>query len=171
MEVKPVENSEHFRNTIVKHIDKHVNNKVYSINIEKSIYNYAYIQSMKEKIVKKWENPGFVLIYLNKFKVIFHNIQNPIILKKVQNKEFLPHKLAFMNHLELLPEKWNEKLEEKKLRLENKFFPKIEASTDNFTCGKCKSTACTYYQLQTRSADEPMTTFVTCTNCGQRWKC
>ena len=145
--------------------------KVYSINIEKSIYNYAYIQSMKEKIVKKWENPGFVLIYLNKFKVIFHNIQNPIILKKVQNKEFLPHKLAFMNHLELLPEKWNEKLEEKKLRLENKFFPKIEASTDNFTCGKCKSTACTYYQLQTRSADEPMTTFVTCTNCGQRWKC
>lgn len=171
MEVKPVENSEHFRNTIVKYIDKHVNNKVYSINIEKSIYNYAYIQSMKEKIVKKWENPGFVLIYVNKFKVIFHNIQNPIILKKVQNKEFLPHKLAFMNHLELLPEKWNEKLEEKKLRLENKFFPKIEASTDNFTCGKCKSTACTYYQLQTRSADEPMTTFVTCTNCGQRWKC
>ena len=170
MEVKPVENSEHFRNTIVKYIDKHVNNKVYSINIEKSIYNYAYIQSMKEKIVKKWENPGFVLIYVNKFKVIFHNIQNPIILKKVQNKEFLPHKLAFMNHLELLPEKWNEKLEEKKLRLENKFFPKIEASTDNFTCGKCKSTACTYYQLQTRSADEPMTTFVTCTNCGQRWK-
>jgi len=111
------------------------------------------------------------LIYLNKFKIIFHNIKNPIILKKIQTKEFLPHKIAFMNHLDLLPEKWNERLEEKKLRLENKFFPKIEASTDNFTCGKCKSTACTYYQLQTRSADEPMTTFVTCTNCGQRWKC
>ena len=30
---------------------------------------------------------------------------------------------------------------------------------------------CTYYQLQTRSADEPMTTFVTCINCGNRWKC
>lgn len=23
---------------------------------------------------------------------------------------------------------------------------------------------------QTRSADEPMTTFVTCTNCGNKWK-
>ena len=171
MEVKPVENSKHFRNTIVKYIDKYVNNNIYSINIEKSIYNYTYIQSMKEKIVKKWDNPAFVLIYINKFKVIFHNIQNPIILKKIQSKKILPHKLAFMSHLDLLPEKWNEKLEEKKLRLENKFFPKIEASTDNFTCGKCKSTACTYYQLQTRSADEPMTTFVTCTNCGQRWKC
>ena len=171
MDIKSVENPEHFRNTIIKYIDKHVNNLIYSTNIEKSIYNYSVLKSKKEKIVKKWENTGFVLIYLNKFKIIFHNIQNPIILEKIKTKKFLPHRIAFMNHLDLLPEKWNERLEEKKLRLENKFFPKIEASTDNFTCGKCKSTACTYYQLQTRSADEPMTTFVTCTNCGQRWKC
>lgn len=45
-----------------------------------------------------------------------------------------------------------------------------EASTDAFKCGKCKQRKCTYYQLQTRSADEPMTTFVTCVNCGNRWK-
>lgn len=171
MDIKPVHNPEHFRNTIVNYIDKYVKNEIYSKNIEKSIYNFTHIKSKKDKIVKKWENTGFVLIYLNKFKIIFHNIKNPVILKKIQSKDILPHRIAFMNHLELLPEKWDERLKEKKLRLENKFFPKIEASTDNFTCGKCKSTACTYYQLQTRSADEPMTTFVTCTNCGQRWKC
>ena len=45
-----------------------------------------------------------------------------------------------------------------------------EASTDAFKCGKCKARACTYYQLQTRSADEPMTTFITCVPCGNRWK-
>eukprot|EP00743_Colponemidia_sp_Colp-15_P004416 GILK01004762.1.p1 GENE.GILK01004762.1~~GILK01004762.1.p1 ORF type:complete len:291 (-),score=57.42 GILK01004762.1:149-1021(-) len=39
-----------------------------------------------------------------------------------------------------------------------------------FVCGKCKSDKTTYYQMQTRSADEPMTTFVTCLNCGNRWK-
>jgi DNA-directed RNA polymerase subunit M/transcription elongation factor TFIIS len=38
-------------------------------------------------------------------------------------------------------------------------------------CGKCKGKKTTYYQMQTRSADEPMTTFVTCHDCGNKWKC
>ena len=42
--------------------------------------------------------------------------------------------------------------------------------TDLFTCGKCKKKNCTYTQVQTRSADEPMTTFVVCNKCGNRWK-
>ncbi len=44
------------------------------------------------------------------------------------------------------------------------------ATTTTFTCGKCKQNKTTYRQLQTRSSDEPMTTFVTCLNCGNRWK-
>ncbi|MBN3283550.1 TCEA1 protein, partial [Polyodon spathula] len=42
--------------------------------------------------------------------------------------------------------------------------------TDLFQCGKCKKKNCTYTQVQTRSADEPMTTFVLCNECGHRWK-
>ena len=38
-------------------------------------------------------------------------------------------------------------------------------------CSRCKKkTNCDYYQLQTRSADEPMTTFVTCLECNKQWK-
>jgi len=42
--------------------------------------------------------------------------------------------------------------------------------TDLLKCGKCKKNNCTYHQMQTRSADEPMTTFVLCNECGNRWK-
>lgn len=42
--------------------------------------------------------------------------------------------------------------------------------TDLLKCGKCKKRNCTYNQMQTRSADEPMTTFVLCNECGNRWK-
>ncbi|KAG8929841.1 RNA polymerase II elongation factor [Tulasnella sp. 418] len=49
-------------------------------------------------------------------------------------------------------------------------FAEQEAETDAFKCGRCKQRKTRYRQAQTRSADEPMTTFVTCTNCGNRWK-
>uniref|UniRef100_A0A3Q3WAT1 Transcription elongation factor n=1 Tax=Mola mola TaxID=94237 RepID=A0A3Q3WAT1_MOLML len=42
--------------------------------------------------------------------------------------------------------------------------------TDMFVCSKCHGKSCTYTQVQTRSADEPMTTFVLCNSCGNRWK-
>ena len=47
---------------------------------------------------------------------------------------------------------------------------KLNGLTDMFRCGKCRERKCTYYQMQTRSADEPMTVFVRCTVCGNRWK-
>jgi transcription elongation factor S-II len=45
-----------------------------------------------------------------------------------------------------------------------------QTSTDMFKCGKCGGRETTYYQMQTRSADEPMTTFHSCQKCGHRWK-
>jgi transcription elongation factor S-II len=46
----------------------------------------------------------------------------------------------------------------------------FEGETDLFTCGRCKKSRTTYKQLQTRSADEPMTSFIKCLECGHRWK-
>ena len=43
-------------------------------------------------------------------------------------------------------------------------------STDLIKCSKCRKTNVTYNQVQTRSADEPMTTFCLCNECGKRWK-
>ncbi|KAI5192057.1 hypothetical protein NEMIN01_1805 [Nematocida minor] len=37
-------------------------------------------------------------------------------------------------------------------------------------CPECFSTTANYYQMQTRSADEPMTIFNTCTKCKHTWR-
>ena len=89
----------------------------------------------------------------------------------INNKEIKARDTGKMNHQELSPDKWEELIQQKKEKDENRYAPKLEANTDNYTCRKCKSRECSYYQLQTRSADEPMTTYVTCVKCGNRWKC
>lgn len=45
----------------------------------------------------------------------------------------------------------------------------VSAGSD-IKCQRCGKRNVTYKQAQTRSADEPMTTFYYCTDCGARWK-
>ena len=168
---KEIENPDLFRKNIVKKLKIKVKKQGIATNIEKGIYNYSIQQSHDKQIIKKWTNPYFVLIYINKLKQIMYNLNSNEVINKLINKEIKSYDIVFMNYSDIQPDKWKELIEEKNTRLENRYFPKIEASTDNFTCRKCKSNKCTYYQLQTRSADEPMTTFVTCLQCGCRWKC
>ena len=141
-------------------------------NLEKGIYNYTIIRATHLNVVKKWDNPFFNQLYKERLRTIVVNLGNGANLRqRFLNNEFKPQELAFMTHQQMHPEKWEKMIEEKKVRDENKYSPRQEASTDQFTCRKCKSKRCTYYQLQTRSADEPMTTFVTCISCGCRWRC
>jgi len=75
-----------------------------------------------------------------------------------------------MSHQEMLPERWDEMIRVKSIRDKGKFEINLEATTDTFTCRKCKSKKCSYYQMQTKSADEPMTCYISCLECGARWK-
>ena len=75
-----------------------------------------------------------------------------------------------MTYQEIFPEHWKRLLDEKFKRETAIYEEKTEAMTDMFKCGRCKLRKCTYYELQTRSADEGMTIFITCVNCGNRWK-
>lgn len=140
-------------------------------NLERSIYNNTLQMAEEKHIVKKWENIYFAALYINKFRMIYVNLQNESILDLILSNKIKSKELPFMTHQQMLPDKWDPLIADLKIKNQNKYTPKIEASTDNFTCYKCKSKECSYYQLQTRSADEPMTTFVTCINCGTRWKC
>ena len=161
---------EKFRQKVIEKINLIINDKKISENLEKGIYNYSLTVSEEKKLIKKWSNESFVVIYIQKMRSLMLNLKNEELANKLLSKSFKAHELVFMDHQEKRPELWKNLLEEKRIKDENKFAPKIEASTDNFVCGKCKSKKCTYYQLQTRSADEPMTTFVTCLDCGNRFK-
>lgn len=166
-----VTNPEKFREHISDNLFEIINNRTIVSNLEKGVYNYSLDSATKKKIVKKWENQYFVQIYLDRVKSIIINLTNKCLLDKIIEKKIKAHELAFMTHQEMNEERWSELIELQQIKEENKYTPKIEASTDNFTCFKCKSKECTHYQLQTRSADEPMTTFVTCIRCSNRWKC
>lgn len=166
-----IKNPDLFRNNIYNVLNKKINKENISKNLEKGIYNYAIDLSEKKNIIKSWNNNLFVMIYIQKFKTILYNLSNIDLLDKLKNKEFKAHELAFMKHQLINPEKWKELMQLQRIKDENKFSDKLEAASEDFTCYKCKSNKCNYYQMQTRSADEPMTTFVTCLNCGNRWKC
>ena len=141
-----------------------------STNLEIGIFNYAIKESTKNKIIKKWENPLFVQIYKDRLYSIYTNLKKDELVKRIQTKELTPQIIAFMTHQEMDPSRWHLLIEKKMKRDSSKFDKKVQASTDMFTCRKCKSKKCTYYELQTRSADEPATIFVTCLDCGKNWR-
>ncbi|XP_059668146.1 transcription elongation factor TFIIS-like [Cornus florida] len=110
-----------------------------------------------------------------KYRSIMFNIKdpnNPDLRRKLLLGQVKPERLVNMSPEEMASDerqRENRQIKDKALfECERGAAP--EATTDQFKCGRCQKRMCTYYQLQTRSADEPMTTFVTCVNCNNHWK-
>jgi len=170
MSLCKIENPNKFRENIRQKINERFDDEKASINLEKGIFNYTLKEAEQRKIVKKWDNKFFIQIYLNHLRSILNNLNDKLI-NEVKSGAIKSHTISFMTHQELDHDKWAELIEVKSKRDRNKFEVNIAAATDTFTCRKCKKNQCTYYLMQTRSSDEPMTCFVQCTNCNNRWKC
>jgi transcription elongation factor S-II len=170
MSSRKIENPELFRSNIRKKIEEKLQNEKNSSNLEKGIFNYTLKEADQRKIVKKWDNKYFIQIYLDRLRTVYTNL-NDNIIEQITSGAIKPHIVAFMTHQELNPDKWAALIDAKSKRDANKFETNIAAATDTFTCRKCKGNQCTYYQMQTRSADEPMTVYISCCTCGNRWKC
>jgi transcription elongation factor S-II len=170
-------NADLFRESIRQEFGKFIKGKDILINLEKGIFNSTIKEAKGKKIVRKWDNNNFVNLYLNKYRSVWANINkdshvhNEDLINKVNLGEIPAYKIAFMNSREMYPEKWKILVDEKIKRDNNMYTENIASATDEFKCYKCTKRQCTYYQLQTRSADEAMTTFITCLNCGNNWKC
>lgn len=114
--------------------------------------------------------PNFVCnIYKSKVLDLYNNldtsntqINNKTLYYNVINNIIDPYYLAFMTPEQLHPANWETELERKRVIYEAN---NAQYVTDIYKCYKCGDRKCTTTKLQTRSADEPMTTFVTCMTC------
>ncbi|KRY88569.1 Transcription elongation factor A protein 2 [Trichinella pseudospiralis] len=98
--------------------------------------------------------------------------KNPDLKRSVLSGEITAIRLATMTSEEMASEalKAARRKFTKEAIEEHQVAQEVGTPTDMFKCGKCHKKNCTYTQAQTRSADEPMTTFVYCRECGNRWK-
>ena len=155
--------------------DKIQNPVVVALNMERGIFNSALSQynSITTEKNQTW-NDEFKLYYIQKAYTIVTNInpnshvQNKNLILRLASGEFNEFELCELEPKQLFPEKWLENWN--KYASKDSVSEKKEVTDGLFKCGKCKKYKTTYYQLQTRSADEPMSTYVTCLNCDNRWK-
>ena len=144
-----------------------INNEDKCDLIENSIYNFS-VDYTNRNSIKNILNE----IYKNKFDDILVNIDNTklnnnYLLEAIKNDLIDVSNIAFLTPQLLFPEKWKKIIDRRNLIEDKK---KNMATTNIFRCKKCHKKKCSVYQMQTRSADEPMTTFVNCLICGASWK-
>ena len=145
-------------------------------DIEIGVYNSALDSASTRRVVLTWTNPRFRTIYEAKARSVVCNtdsstyVGNPRLLERLQEGEFKPHEVAFMNPENVFPERWRHAVNMKLQRDAYITNARPAAMTDQFKCGRCKKRECSYMELQTRSCDEPASIFVLCHCCGNRWR-
>lgn len=114
-------------------------------------------------------------IYKDKIRSLYQNLKNksnPKLRQRIVGGEIAPERFVNMTHEEMKSKEQRE--EDRKIAKENMDKAMVaqeeKSVSTSLECGKCHQKKVSYSQAQTRSADEPMTTFCECLNCGNRWK-
>lgn len=156
------ENKRNWKNVRLKHIyQRRLLHLYVNLDIASRIANFKFLHRVK-----------FASCLL---KIDENNHENDSEYNRLER--LLPKHLATMHaknevemNLDMYPERYVDIIQ--KHKNEQDLISADHVPDDGpFKCGKCKKNKTTYYQLQTRSADEPMTNFVKCHNCGNQWKC
>ena len=145
-------------------------------DLERGIYNAALEDAKKHMIPLTWDHDMFKWLYTMIAKRTLTNFQpssyagNRSLIERWKDGEFTLDSIGKWTPYELNPANWKD-LKDQQFRRDKRILEgNLAMATDRFRCSQCKKKLCSYYELQTRSADEPMTIFVSCLNCGKNWK-
>ena len=150
--------------------------EIEACDLEIGVFNSTIDYANSLKIPLSWASDLFIDSYINISRSIYSNldkssyIKNELLLERLKNGEFLPHKLPYMSCEDMFPERWKTIIEKQKLKFKAAYEIKQVSMTDTIKCGKCKNNKISYYELQTRSGDEAITQFYNCIICGHKWK-
>jgi transcription elongation factor S-II len=144
------------------------------INMEISVNNWVREQTPNAGSEASWENPKFRRRYKQRIMSILFNLgKNPDLVNLIKERKVKAQDIGGMPPEKLWPEGPHAKTMKQRRDVEaTRELLKIkedEAYEGLLTCPKCKSKKTSYYQMQTRSADEPATNFCSCV-CGHRWR-
>ena len=143
---------------------------------ERCIYNGAVHTASQRHVGKSWAHPPFVELYSRYAKHISANfhpksyVGNTELYERYKAGEVSFKDISEMDTYQLFEGRWADSFQQQQVREKRQLEGNKAMATDRFLCGKCFKRECTYYELQTRSADEPMTIFITCLNCGKHWR-
>lgn len=146
-----------------------------AIKIEAAIFKKAMETASFEEIRKTWNSQAFRDVYLAVARRIVGNlspssyIKNKNLWLRFSTGELTIDEIVKQNYYELCPENWQQMVDRQAKREQIQLEGDFSRATDKWMCHGCKQRKCTYYELQTRSADEPMTIFIHCLNCNKRW--
>jgi len=144
--------------------------------LERCIYNGALREAGQRHIGKAWSHNPFVEMYQMFAKHIAANfhptsyVANNELFARYKAGEVTFKDISEMDTYQLFEERWKESFMQQQVREKRQLEGNKAMATDRFLCMRCHKRECTYYELQTRSADEPMTIFITCLNCGKHWR-
>ena len=162
---------EELRSESKKKLFKIIKNKSKINLIEKSINNFS-IDYCKTSLSEVYSEQ-LKLIYYSKLNTLLNNLDkrsnigNTYLYEQVMDDKIDLSKIAYLTPEELFPEKWRKI---KELIINKDKINNTVSYTEEFECFKCGCNKTTFFQLQTRSGDEPMTTFIECSNCKNKWK-
>ena len=165
----------HILDCITKQLGKILKPSV-QIKLEEIILAVSIKDAKAKYVNKHFDNNLFQICYMSAARRILSNlnqdsyVKNTHLITRILQGHLSIEHLADMDVTDYAPSIYGPLREQMNLREQHLLEGNKAMATDLFKCGRCHKRECTYYELQTRSADEPMTKFITCVNCGSHWK-